>query len=99
MTVTAPAPAAELLRLGDGRTATIKGTADEPRIGITIVHQGCPGVRLLLDSKFARDVAPHRARHDVMSKPGQPLTLHPEIVCECGEVGYIRDGEWVPSNG
>lgn len=38
----------------------------------------------------------YRPLFTVTSKPGQPLSLSPNIVCEiCGDNGEVRDGKWI----
>lgn len=68
----------------------------EPCVGIDIRHLGCDGVRLLLENETARKLAPRRPKWKVMR--ADPLTLDPDILCGCGEVGRIRNGRWEPGS-
>jgi hypothetical protein len=55
------------------------------------VHQ----VHLVYDgTPEARTAAPHQIVRAIHSERG--LTLDPGVRCECGTVGYVRGGTWVP---
>lgn len=35
--------------------------------------------------------------HTFVSKPGEPLTITPSVICECGAHGWIENGKWKPA--
>jgi hypothetical protein len=52
------------------------------------------------------DTATARAMHAISAIGGtavwtvqswDPLTISPSILCECGDHGFIRGGEWIPA--
>lgn len=98
-TITTTAP----LDLGCGRTLTFTAyqfnpdhpdLPGEPRLGVHIRHDGCAGVRFLLKSPTAEKLSPDRPQRHVIRH--EPFTVAGEVVCECGEIGYIQRGRWNP---
>jgi hypothetical protein len=57
-----------------------------PNYGETWLRHHCP------DGKTRTGVI--EENHEIVSKPGQPLSISPSVVCECGAHGYVRDGKW-----
>lgn len=87
--------------IGHGRRIQINGTTGQPVMGVQITHDGCAGTRCLINTPETRALrspgTQARAMWEVVKR--DPLSLAPQIVCECGEVGWLRNGKWVPADG
>ncbi len=72
---------------------------DVERYGAIIDHdtpQGAPCCgAIIFDGDVSRQLTPDGARWTVES--WEPLTLSPSLLCECGDHGFVRSGQWVPA--
>ena len=76
------------------------GIPDVDRYGAIITHsrpdngEACEGM-VTFDGEVQRQLSADRPRWTVVS--WEPLTLTPSVLCQCGDHGYITNGEWVPT--
>lgn len=83
-----------------GLNPQFAGIPDVARYGATISHtrpdNGQPHEGMVtFDGEIQRQLSPDQARWTVVS--WEPLTLTPSVLCDCGDHGYITNGEWVPA--
>lgn len=70
---------------------------DIEKLGANIEHtnskgQPCVGF-ITFASDIQRHIFPNRITWDVEN--WEPLSIHPSVLCSCGDHGFIKEGRWV----
>jgi hypothetical protein len=93
----------EPIDLGHGHTAQVTGEDGVAGVRVDLTHPraGKPGMTcrgsLMLDLPGVAERWPDRPVWEV--EDGDGLTLWPDVICMCGDAGFIRNGKWWPSGG